>query len=178
MAINYYFWQRNKHLVLWFLVYRFLLIILQQYKASHKQETINNYYLEPLTLLSERKKKSGTRLTRNSKIIKTIIKAIQQKKGENIISLDLKKIPEAVADFFIICQANSQPQVRAIADNVEDEVKKVCGESPYHYEGKQQLQWVLIDYVNVVVHVMQPETRKFYKLEEMWSDAAAEGHED
>lgn len=124
------------------------------------------------------RKKGITRLNRNSKIFKTIIKAIQEKKGENIISLDLRKIHEAVADFFIICEANNQPQIRAIADFVDDEVKKKCGEKPYHEEGRTNLQWVLIDYVNVVVHIMQPETRKFYKLEEMWSDALVEEHND
>ena len=134
--------------------------------------------MEPLAVLANRKRKSITRLTRNSKIYKTIIRAIQDKKGEDIVSLDLRKIPEAVADFFIICQANSQPQIRAIADRVEEQVKKVCGEMPYHHEGKQTLQWVLIDYVNIVVHIMLPESRKFYKLEEMWSDAAMEDHKD
>jgi ribosome-associated protein len=134
--------------------------------------------LEQLALLTNRKKKSAVRLTRNSKIIKTIIAAIQEKKGGNIISLDLRKINEAVADFFIVCEGGSQPQVRAIAEHVEHKVKEKCDEAPYHHEGYQKLQWVLIDYVNVVVHVMQPETRKFYKLEEMWSDSAAEEHDD
>lgn len=131
--------------------------------------------MEPLEVLTSRKK-SVARLNRNSKIFKTIIKSIQDKKGEHIVSLDLRKIPEAVADFFIICEATNQPQVRAIADAVEEEVRKKCGESPYHHEGKQALQWVLIDYVNIVVHIMMPENRKFYKLEEMWSDAVLEEH--
>jgi ribosome-associated protein len=131
--------------------------------------------LEPLEVLTSRKK-STARLNKNSKIYKTIIKAIQGKKGENIISLDLRKIHEAVADFFVICEANNQPQIRAITDFVEDEVRKKCGESPYHYEGKENMQWVIIDYVNIVVHIMMPEQRKFYKLEEMWSDAALEEH--
>lgn len=131
--------------------------------------------MEPLEVLTGRKKAS-TRLNKNSKLFKTIIRAIQEKKGENIISVDLRKISEAVADFFIICQASSHPQIRAISEHVEDEVKKHCGESPYHHEGKQQLQWVLIDYVNIVVHIMMPESRKFYKLEEMWSDAPQEEH--
>jgi ribosome-associated protein len=130
--------------------------------------------LEHLALLSTRKKKTAVRLTKNSKIIKTIINAIHEKKGENIISLDLRKIPEAVADFFIICEAKSQPQIRAITDFVEEQVKEKTGENPYRLEGRQKLHWVLLDYVNVVVHIMQPETRKFYKLEEMWSDAKAE----
>jgi ribosome-associated protein len=136
------------------------------------------HYLEQLASLTNRKKKSATRLTKNSKIIKTIIAAIQEKKGENIISLDLRKINEAVADFFIICEAGNQPQVRAIAENVEARVNSTCEENPYHHEGYHNLHWVLIDYVNVVVHVMLSEDRKFYKLEEMWSDAAAEEHDE
>lgn len=133
--------------------------------------------MEQLEALAKRKK-GITRLTRNSKIFKTIIRAIQDKKGENIVSLDLRKIDEAVADFFIICEAGSGPQVRAIADAIEQDVKDLCGESPYHHEGKDKLQWVLIDYVNIVVHIMMPENRKFYKLEEMWSDAQMEEHND
>ncbi|MCF1715915.1 ribosome silencing factor [Flavihumibacter sp. RY-1] len=118
-----------------------------------------------------------TRLTKNSKILTTIIKAIQDKKGENIVSLDLRKIHEAVADFFVICEASTNTQVKAIADSVEQSVKETLGEAPYRHEGQQSAQWILIDYVNVVVHVMQPETRRFYKLEEMWSDAPMTNYE-
>jgi ribosome-associated protein len=131
--------------------------------------------LEPLAVLANRKK-GVARLNRNSKIFKSIIRAIQEKKGEHIVSLDLRKIPEAVADFFIICEATNQPQIKAITDSVEFRVKQDAGENPYHHEGKQHLQWVLIDYVNVVVHIMMPEQRKFYRLEEMWSDAPLEEH--
>jgi ribosome-associated protein len=83
-----------------------------------------------------------------------------------------------VADFFVICEATSTTQVRAIGESIEDAVKKQCEEMPYKHEGYQHLQWVLIDYVNIVVHIMQPETRKFYKLEEMWSDAVLTEHSD
>jgi len=131
--------------------------------------------LEPLEVLTKRKK-GVARLNKNSKIFKTIIKAIQEKKGENIVSLDLRKIHEAVADFFVICQASNQPQIRAITDFIEEEVKKKCGESPYHYEGKENMHWVILDYVNIVVHIMMPEQRKFYRLEEMWSDAELNEH--
>ncbi|MBC7628811.1 ribosome silencing factor [Ferruginibacter sp.] len=131
-----------------------------------------------LTLLGNRKKNTITRLTKNSKIIKAIIHAIQEKKGENIVSLDLRKIPEAVADFFIICQASNNTQLKAIADFIEEDVKLKCGEPPYKHEGKQAQQWILIDYVNVVVHIMLPEPRKFYQLEEMWSDASVTEHND
>lgn len=130
--------------------------------------------MEQLASLTTRKKKTATRLTKNSKIIKTIIAAIQEKKGEKIISLDLRKISEAVADIFIICEAGSPNQVRAISENIESRVYEKCNEHPYHHEGYSRLLWVLIDYVNVVVHVMLPEIRKFYKLEEMWSDGVSE----
>lgn len=92
------------------------------------------------------------------------------------MSLDLKKIPEAVTDFFIICEATNPTQLKAIADFVEEEVKKKCGETPYKHEGRQGEQWILIDYVDIVVHVMLPEPRKFYGLEEMWSDASISEH--
>lgn len=128
-----------------------------------------------LNLLDSRKK-SPTRITRNSKIFKTIINAIQDKKGEAIISMDLKNIPEAVSDFFIICEATNNNQLRAIADNIEKEVKEKCDESPFKHEGRQAEQWILIDYVNIVVHVMLPEPRKFYQLEELWSDAITVEH--
>lgn len=134
--------------------------------------------METLSVLNGRKKNTITRLNRNSKIIKTIIRAIQNKKGQKLVSLDLRKIPEAAADFFIVCEASSTTQVKAISDEVEMLVKNECAEVPYKQEGKQALQWVLIDYVNVVVHVMHPEARKFYKLEEMWSDATVLEHAD
>lgn len=134
--------------------------------------------LNNLNVLQNRKKSSFIRLTRNSKIFKTLIHAIQEKKGEKIVSLDLRKIPEAVADFFIICEASNTTQLRAIADSVEKEVKEKCDESAYKHEGRQAQQWILIDYVNVVVHVMLPEPRKFYRLEEMWSDAPLTEHLD
>ena len=133
--------------------------------------------MDNLKVLNNRKKSSVVRITRNSKVFKTIIHAIQEKKGEEIISLDLRKIPEAVADFFIICQASNTTQLRAIADFIETDVKEKCDEIAYKHEGRQGQQWILIDYVNVVVHVMLPEPRKFYRLEEMWSDAPAMQHE-
>ena len=98
-----------------------------------------------LNVLNTRKKSTIVKLTRNSKIFKAIIKAIQDKKGEHILSLDLRKIPEAVSDFFIICQANSNTQLKAIADFVEEEVKNNCDEAPYKHEGRQAQQWILID---------------------------------
>ena len=133
--------------------------------------------MEHLTALKNRPKSSTPQITRNAKIFKTIIKAIQDKKGENIISMDLRKIQESTTDFFIICEANNTTQLKAIADNVEYEVKTNCSEWAYKSEGKTAAQWLLIDYINIVVHIMHPESRNFYRLEEMWSDADTKMHD-
>lgn len=133
--------------------------------------------MEHLTALKNRPKTSTPQITRNAKIFKTIIKAIQDKKGENIISMDLRKIHESTTDFFIICEANNTTQLKAIADNVEYEVKTNCSEWAYKSEGKTAAQWLLIDYINIVVHIMHPESRHFYQLEEMWSDADTKMHD-
>ncbi len=133
--------------------------------------------MEHLTALKNRPKSSTPQITRNAKIFKTIIKAIQDKKGENIISMDLRKIHESSTDFFIICEANNTTQLKAIADNVEYEVKTNCSEWAYKSEGKTAAQWLLIDYINIVVHIMHPESRNFYRLEEMWSDADTKMHD-
>lgn len=122
------------------------------------------------------RKKPATRLTRNSKLFKTIIKAIKEKKGEEIVSLDLRKIDEAVSDFFILCEARSNIQIKAIADSIEELVRTECEEYPYHMEKGDQ--WTLVDYVNIVVHIFQHEQRNFYDLESLWEDAEKMEHKD
>ena len=144
------------------------------YLLNHNQTIFKKNQLALKNTGVETTKKKLVRLNRNSKLIKVIIKAIQDKKGEHIVSLDLRKIPEAVSDFFIVCEASSTIQVRAIADWIEMMVKQECGEYPFKREGAGLMQWVLVDYVNVVVHVFLAETRKFYRLEEMWSDALSQ----
>ena len=119
-----------------------------------------------------------TKVSRNSKVFKTIIGAIKDKKGEDILSLDLRKINEAVADFFIVCSADNTTQLKAIIDSIEDKMLEVCDERPYQQEGAKNSQWVLIDYVNIVVHVMHTQSRNFYRLEDLWSDALATAHND
>jgi ribosome-associated protein len=132
--------------------------------------------LEKIITALQGRKKSETRLTRNSKLFKSIIKAIKEKKGASIVSLDLRKIDEAVADFFIVCEAQSHIQVKAIADSIEDMVWKECGDKPYHSEHGNQ--WTLVDFVNVVVHIFQHEQRAFYDLESLWEDAGRMEHND
>ena len=146
--------------------------------SSNKKPNTNHTELTSTPVLPETAPKRVARLNRGSKILKVIIQAILDKKGEHLISMDLRKIPEAVADFFIICEAGSTTQVRAIAEYVRETVRRECGEVAYHDEGYGANQWVIVDFVNVVVHIFLPETRKFYRLEEMWSDAASEEHQD
>ncbi len=117
--------------------------------------------------MAKRKKKKDE----TAELVDAVISAIQEKKGKEIVCLDLRKIQNAVCDYFIVCEGNSRTQVSAIADFVQDEVKKQRKERPYHTEGQQNAEWVLIDYVSVVVHVFQKETRDFYKLEALWADA-------
>ena len=132
--------------------------------------------MEKIITVLQGRKKSVEGLTRSSKLFKTILKAAQEKKAENIVSLDLKKIDEAVADFFILCEAQTHTQIKAIVDNIEKLVKEECEESPYHVEKGEK--WTLIDYVNIVVHVFERDHRKFYNLENLWGDAGRVEHKD
>lgn len=100
-----------------------------------------------------------------------IVHGIQEKKGEDIVTLNLKNLPNAVTDYFIICSGTSNTQVDAITDSIEKEVKDALGEKPISVEGKQNSEWILMDYVNVVVHVFQKDIRQFYNLEALWADA-------
>ena len=126
--------------------------------------------MEKIITALQKRKKTATRLTKNSKLFKTIISAIQEKKGDKIVSLNLKKIDEAVADFFILCEARSNIQVKAIAQNIVELVETECEERPYHVEHGDT--WTLVDYVNVVVHIFQHDQRMFYNIESLWEDAA------
>ena len=125
--------------------------------------------MEKLIAALQDRKKTVPKLAKNSTLFKTIIQTIQDKKGEKIVVLDLRKIDEAVADFFILCDGNSHVQVKAIADNIKDKVEEVCNDRPYHIEYGEK--WTLVDYVNVVVHVFQEDHRAFYSLETLWADA-------
>ena len=102
---------------------------------------------------------------------KYIVKGIQEKKGTNIVILNLKGVGNAVADCFVICTGSSDTQIDAIASSIEKEVSDALGERPWHREGFQNKEWILLDYVNVVAHVFKSDVRSFYGLEELWGDA-------
>jgi ribosome-associated protein len=107
--------------------------------------------------------------TESEKLAKFITGLIVQKKGEDIKILDLRKVT-GVTDFFVLCSASSDVHNKAIADFIVGETKKL-GQKPWHNEGYGNLSWVLLDFVDVVVHVFLPETRRFYNLEGLWGDA-------
>lgn len=109
--------------------------------------------------------------TNSSYLKSVIIEGMQEKKASNIVVLDLKKVKNAVADFFVICTGNSDTQLDAIGDSVEDTVYKKLKQYPWQKEGKQNKEWVLIDYVDVVVHIFKKDKREFFALEELWGDA-------
>ena len=100
-----------------------------------------------------------------------IIDAIQDIKGKKIVKLDLRKINDAPADFFIICEGDSTTQIKAIGQNIDKRIKEEMGINAFHVEGLIGAKWVLVDYFTTVVHVFYPETRGFYDLEDLWSDA-------
>lgn len=104
-------------------------------------------------------------------LITEIIAGIEDVKGENTTILDLREIDNTVCDYFIICDGNSNTQVNAISGAIQKKVGKVLKDKPWHVEGENNAEWVLIDYVNVVVHVFQKQVRDFYNLEGLWGDA-------
>lgn len=105
------------------------------------------------------------------KLIETIVEAIQDKKGKNIVSLDLGGFDGAICSHFVVCNADSTTQVAAIADGIEEKVFEKLGENVWRVEGKQSGLWVAMDYVDVVVHIFLTDLREYYKLEELWADA-------
>ena len=101
----------------------------------------------------------------------TVVDAMDSLKGKEIVTLDLRETGTSVTDYFVICHANSKTQVDAIAEKIIDQVRNDQGVKPYHVEGRDNTEWILIDFVDVVVHVFLQSARKFYQLEELWADA-------
>jgi len=111
-------------------------------------------------------------------LLGSVAKGIFEKKGKDVLKIDLRKLENRIADYFIVCHGSSVTQVDSISDSVENTVRKVAGEKPLHIEGLDNCFWVLIDYGNVVVHVFLEEYRNFYSLESLWADASIETMED
>ena len=104
-------------------------------------------------------------------LLVSIIDGLEERKAKNIAVLDLSNIPNRSFDYFVIADAESSTHVDSIASSVEETVKKQLNERPFHTEGWENSEWILLDYVNIMVHVFQQQTRDFYRLEELWADA-------
>ena len=109
--------------------------------------------------------------TNNDDLLALIIKGIEDVKGNDINILDLREIENTVCDYFVICNGNSNTQVNAIIGSVQKVVSKEIKEKPWHVEGEQNGEWVLMDYVSIVVHVFQKHIRDYYNIESLWGDA-------
>ncbi|MBC7124361.1 MAG: ribosome silencing factor [Bacteroidales bacterium] len=111
-------------------------------------------------------------------LLTCIVDAIQEKKGENVVSLEIGALPNAVCKYFVFCNADSTSQVDAIANNIEDKVLEKLGEKVYRSDGYQNAIWIVLDYVDIVVHVFQTEWRNYYRVEALWADAKATQYEE
>jgi len=121
------------------------------------------------------KKKKGPD---SEKLTKAIVKGMQEKKASEIVVMDLREVKNAVADFFVICSGNSDKQLEAISDSVDEEVYKAVKEKPWHVEGKGNKEWMILDYISVVTHIFKKDRRQFYALEKLWGDAEITEIED
>lgn len=103
-----------------------------------------------------------------------VVHGMQEKKGNDIARLDLRNINSSVSDYFVICHADSSTQMRALADSVEDEVFNGSKQRPWRIEGYGNGEWILLDYVDVVVHIFKTDKREYYGIEDLWGDAKTE----
>ena len=110
-------------------------------------------------------------LSESDYISELAIFGIQEKKGNDIVRLDLRNIFSSVTDYFVICHADSTTQVKAIANSIEEEVFKAIQQEPWRKEGLEYGEWILLDYINVVVHIFRTDKREFYGVEDLWGDA-------
>ncbi len=120
-----------------------------------------------------RKKKQDS-----EKLADLVVKGMQEKKASDIVVMDLRQVKNAVADFFVLCSGNSDKQLSAISDSVDEVVYKDLKENPWHSEGKNNKEWMLLDYISVVVHIFKKDRREFYALEKLWGDAKTTQIED
>lgn len=100
-----------------------------------------------------------------------IVRGMQEKKGQDIVVMDLRNVRNAICDYFVLCSGNSDTQIDAISTSIEEEVYKASKQDPWHKEGKMNREWILLDYVDVVAHVFKKDRRSFYDLEQLWGDA-------
>ncbi|GAB4203573.1 MAG: hypothetical protein Fur0023_10550 [Bacteroidia bacterium] len=136
-------------------------------KTTQKSSTIK----KSASVTKAKKKKNTSIENKDEILLKTIIEGMQEKKANNITVLDLRKIENAFCNYFVVCEAESKPQLQAITDSVEEFTRKKLSVKPHHIEGLQNAEWILIDYLTIVVHIFRSDVRDFYKIENLWADA-------
>jgi ribosome-associated protein len=144
-------------------------------KSSAKKATVKKVVVKKATAKKPTVKKTVSKAEPKAKhtnpLLISIIDGLEERKAKNIAVLDLGNIPNRSFDYFVIADAESSTHVDSIAASVEETVKKQLNERPFHTEGWENSEWILLDYVNIMVHVFQQQTRDFYRLEELWADA-------
>lgn len=152
-------------------------------KSASKALTQKEKDLRAANLIanSEKKKKTGTRRPKKNvsidqlvSLVDAVVEGMKERKAKNITVMNLAGIENRVTDYFVVCDADSNIHVNSIADSVEDTVAKLTGEKAYHSEGRQNNEWILVDYINVVAHIFKRETREYYNIEGLWGDADIE----
>ena len=154
-------------------------------KAPAKKAPVKKAPAKKVAARKVAAKKTETKKTAPKKVVKklpgdieVIVDAILEKKGQNVISLDLRKEGSGICDFFVICNADSTTNVSAIADNIEDQMIARLNKKVLRSQGKENRFWIIQDYGDIVVHVFQTEYRNFYRLEDLWSDCEKKTYED
>lgn len=141
-----------------------------------------NYLINIINVATKKRKEAQVEapviLDETQLQLKTIVEAMLDKKGKNVCTMDLTAIGTSICDHFVICNADSTPNVMAIADNVEDEMIVKCKTKVTRQQGRENAFWIIMDYGNIVVHIFQTEYREFYRLEDLWADADVKHYED
>lgn len=152
-------------------------VITDKERELREANLIANLEKKKKPAATKRPKKSSSP-KQTSTLLDAIVEGMQERKAKNITILNLSEIENRVTDYFVICDAESNTHVNSIADSIEDTVIKLTGEKAYHTEGRQNGEWILIDYINIVAHVFMRETREHYNVEGLWGDAEITRVED
>lgn len=135
-------------------------------KKIKKTTKVPSYKLTP-----EKKKIKQSNIDRDEQLVQIIIEGMQEKKAQNISVLNLKKIENSFCNYFVICEAESKPQLQSITESVQEFTQKKLNLKPHHTEGIQNAEWILLDYLTVIVHIFRSDVRNFYNIEALWADA-------
>jgi ribosome-associated protein len=140
-------------------------------KKADKTALKKKFEKKPSTNKVEKVAVKKVSVKKKNELIDLIVNGMQEVKASEITVMDLREIKNSIADYFVICSGNSNTQIDAIADSIDKEVYKALKQNPWHKEGKENKEWILLDYVDVVAHIFNKERREYFSLEELWGDA-------